>query len=222
MTILDPTSLMKTVDNINEMLLVEETIPPEAGLEATRWIASRQGEKGSYRGMSAPTQSDFEQGIHVFTGERLASASARHVMGEEAARAAWLLGAQDPVVRTAYEQAIGWMHEVLNTHHDGTFCCGRCTTAFWRHLWIGDFENKEAFLLKGLQGMQDLRLGDGQWRRYPFFYMVYTLVDLELEPARTELQYARPALERYLGHTRAGVFSRRRQVILEQALGLLA
>ena len=90
--ILDPTSLMKTVDNINEHFLFGESIPTQEGLEAARWIAAQQGKKGHYRYMFAPTSSDFEQGMRLFTGERLVCASARHIMGQEAARAAWLLG----------------------------------------------------------------------------------------------------------------------------------
>src|SRR4030065_1379576 len=108
--ILDPNSLIKTIDNINQQFLLGNAITQEEGLEASRWIISRQGGKGSYRDMSAPTQPDFEQGIRLFTGERLVSASARHIMGQEAARAAWLLGKENPVVQEAYQRATRWMH----------------------------------------------------------------------------------------------------------------
>ena len=219
--ILDSTSLMNTVDNVNEKLLFGEVITPEEGLATARWIASRQGEKGGYRGMFAPTSLDFEHGIHLFSGERLEYASARHILGEEAARAAWLLGRDDPTVRSAYDRATGWMHTVPDTHPNGTFCCGRCTPAFWRNFWIGEFEYKEAFVLKGLQWLKDQRLGDGQWRRFPFFYTVYTLMDLDLEPAQAELKYARPAMEQYVAKSRAGVFSLRKKLILEKALEMI-
>jgi len=218
MMILDSTSLMKTLDNLNEKYLSGETITQAEGLEAACWIISRQGEKGSYRGMFAPTQSDFEQGIRLFTGERLVSASARHILGQEAARAAWLLGNQDHFVRDAYDRAADWMHEAPDFEHSGTYCCGRCTLAFWRHFSVGDFENKETFLLNGLQVMKNLRLGDGKWRTFPFFYAVYTLHDLDLEPARAELKYARPVMEKYLKNSRADVYSKRRVAIITKAL----
>ncbi len=216
--ILDSTSLTKTIDNINTMFLSGQTIAPAEGLEAARWIVCRQGEKGSYRGLPAPTQADFEQGIRVFTGERLLSASARHIMGQEAARAAWLLGRTDPAVRRAYEQATDWMHAVPDFEQRGTYCCGRCSLAFWRHSWVGDFDNKEAHLSKGLQQMKDLRIGDGKWRNFPFFYAVYTLSELDLEPASAELKYARPAMESYLKRPRADVYSKRRVVIITKIL----
>ena len=216
--VLDSTSLMKTVENINEMFLFSETIPQEEGLEAARWIVSRQGEKGHYRYLFAPTPSDFEQGMHLFTGEKLVCASARHVMGQEAARAAWLLGSRDPIVKVAYDRATSWMHEDPGFIHSGTYCCGRCTLAFWRHFWVGNFENKGAYIIKGLQSMKDYRLGDGKWHRFPFFYAVYTLVDLDLEPAYAELKYARPVIEKNLENTRAGKYSKRKVAILQKAL----
>jgi hypothetical protein len=216
--ILDSTSLVKTLDNINDKFLFGETITQAEGLEAARWIVSQQGEKGSYRGMAAPTPSDFEKGIRLFTGERLLSASARHIMGQEAARATWLLGNQDPIVGDTYHRAAGWMQEAPDFEHSGTYCCGRCTLAFWRHFWVGDFQNKEALITKGLQIMTDLRLGDGKWRRFPFFYAVYTLHDLDLEPALEELKYARPVMEKYLKNSRADVYSKRRVAIITQIL----
>jgi hypothetical protein len=216
--LLDATSLVKTVDNINAMFLTGQIIAPEEGLEAARWIATRQGEKGAYRTMFTPTQSDFEQGIHVFTGEKLVYASARHIMGEEAARVVWLLGRQDPGVRVAYDRATGWMHADKGFQQTGTFCCGRCTLAFWRHFWVGNFTNKEESLLKGLQALEAARQGNGKWRRYPFFYAVYTLLDINLEPAYGELKYARLAMEQSLKRARSEVYSQRRRIILEKAL----
>ena len=198
--------------------LAGDTITPEEGLEAARWIVSRQWDKGSYRGMPAPTPEDFEQGIRVFTGEKLLSASARHIMGQEAARAAWLLGRTDPAVRSAYDQATGWMHETSDFQQKGTFCCGRCTLAFWRHTWVGDFDNKEANIVKGLHLMNGMRIGDGKWRSLPFFYAVYTLSEIELEPARAELRYAIPVMERYIRHPRQDDYSKRRVTIFTTVL----
>jgi hypothetical protein len=221
MAILDTNSLVHTLDNINTNLLLEAPISPQEGLDAARWIASRQGEKGSYRGMFAPTEADFEQGIHVFTGETLVCASARHIMGEEAARAVWLLGRQDPEVRAAYERATAWMRAASADTQNGTFCCGRCTLAFWRHYWAGDFRDKEALISRGLQALQAERLGDGKWRRFPFYYAIYALQELDLEAARSEIKYAQPAMERALRTKREGSFSHRRRLILENALGKL-
>lgn len=221
MSILDPDSLVNTVDNLNERLLRGEAIDPVDGLEAARWIASLQGLKGCYREMFAPTPADFERGITVFTGEKLTHASARHIMGEEAARAVWLLGRQDSSVRASYDRATVWMHHIPAESPDGTFCCGRCTDAFWRHFLAADFEKKEAFLLKGLQTLRNYRLGDGTWSRFPFFYTIYTLLEVDLKPAHAELEYARANMERYLKRSAQGVVAERRQLILEKALDII-
>jgi len=219
--ILDPTSLVNTLDNVNQKLLVGESISEGKGLETARWIASRQGGKGSYRGMFAPTAHDFEGGIHVFTGEKLTSASARHIMGEEAARTVWMLGRQDAEAMDAYDRATAWMSSGEVSFEDGTYCCGRCTLAFWRHYWVGDFPDKEELISKGLRAMKSHRLGDGKWRRFPFYYAIYTLLGIELEPARQELMYAGAVMERLSRTSRSGVFSQRRQLIIEKALARL-
>jgi hypothetical protein len=218
MTLLDPTSLQNTVDQINEALLSGEALSPDSALEAARWIAGRQGLKGSYRGSFAPTERDFAEGIRMFTGERLVYASARHILGEEAARAAWLLGREDPVVREAYQKAVDWMRGIPDTHSNGTFCCGHCTPAFWRHFWVGDFEGKEEFLVKGLRFLGTRHDEQGGWLRYPFAYTVYALTEIELEGAVAELRYARPRMERSLKSSRAGVVAQRRKLVMERAL----
>jgi hypothetical protein len=216
--LLDTTSLVNTIDNINEKFLYGEQIPQQEALETARWITSLQHRKGSYRGMPAPTAYDFDHGIRVFTGEKLAYASARHILGEEASRAAWLLGGHDPEVRDAYHRTTSWMQDNPSFQHTGTFCCGKCSLAFWRHYWVSDYRNKQDYLLKGMQWMKEKRLGNGKWRTLPFYYAIYTLLDLNLESARAELAYARPAMERFLRRIRQGEFSSRRVTIINRAL----
>ncbi|MGE5124085.1 MAG: hypothetical protein ACM3H7_06170 [Acidobacteriaceae bacterium] len=214
----DPTSMVKTLDAINEKFLFGEAIPQGEAMEAARWIIAQQGKKGSYRGMSAPTAQDFEVGIRLFTGERLVSASARHIMGQEAARAAWLIGQSDPTVRETYNQATSWMKENIEFQNSGTFCCARCTLAFWRHFQAGNFENQGTLIRKGLQSMGERRTGDGKWHNLPFHYAVYTLLDLDIDLATLELEYARPAMEKYLQRPKAGIYTERRLAICMKAL----
>jgi hypothetical protein len=219
--ILVTSSLTETLDNINESLLFGEPISGEEGLQTARWIATRQGEQGSYRGMFAPTPNDFEEGIRLFTGERLVSASARHIMGQEAARALWLLGSQENALREVYKQVTQWMQDDATFRQSGRYCCGRCTLAYWRHYWVGDFPDKERFINLGLHEMQSRRTGDGRWQTYPFYYSIYTLVSLGLTAAREELSYARPAIKRYLRHPGSDLFAKRRIRIFSQALALV-
>ena len=113
------------------------------------------------------------------------------------------------------------MQEDPGFQQTGMYCCGRCSLAFWKHFWVGNFENKEASISKGLESMKSYRDGDGKWHRFPFFYAVYTLIDLDLEPAYAELNYARPVIERYLKSTRTGSYTKRKIAIMEKALNIL-
>ena len=216
--ILDKTSLMKTVDQVNDLLLAGEEIPTGEGLKAARWISSRQGSKGAYRTLYAPTEEDFQNGIHNFVGDKLTSASARHVLGQEAAVVVWLQGRQNSEIRSNYNRAIAWMRNHEGFQETGTFCCGRCTPAFWRHYWMGDFEHKEESLVRGLKALYNARDGKGRWGRYAFHYTLYALLDIDLEQAYQELKYARPAMERSIKVLRSDTFSNRRRMIMEKAM----
>ncbi len=218
----DNLSLMGIVDEANENFLLNKQVSEHEKLAVAQMIASLQGRENSYRGMFAPTAYDMQQGIHLFTGESLTSASARHCLGQQAARVTWLYGSSDVDIRAAYERAAGWMRDHQHFNTTGTFCCGRCTAAYWHHYWAGDFQNKEQSLVKGLAVLRSERDGTGKWRRFPFYYTVYVLKDIDLPQARKELAYTRPVMERYLKSNRPGTFTERRKVVFQQALDLVA
>ena len=81
------TSLSQTVDAINAAHFSGRTLPAAERNQAARWIVGRQGLPGAYGGTFAGFPSERSKGIVLFTGERIASASARHILGEEASRA---------------------------------------------------------------------------------------------------------------------------------------
>ena len=83
---------------------------------------------------------------------------------------------------------------------------------------MGDFKDKETHIAMGLKMMNDSRTREGEWHRFPFYYGVYALLELELETAYSELKYARPAIEKHLKHIREGTYSKRRIAIFEKAL----
>lgn len=79
-------SLSHTVDAINATYFDGRALAAVERRQAARWIAARQGLPGSYGGTFAGFPSERSRGIVLFTGERIASASARHILGEEASR----------------------------------------------------------------------------------------------------------------------------------------
>lgn len=103
MTVLDPTSLMNTVNTINHRRFFDEPISADERTTAARWIAARRGLPGAYAGMFAPMPT--ERSYRLFTGERVQSAAARHVAGEEACRALRILAVDDAEVVAALDAA---------------------------------------------------------------------------------------------------------------------
>lgn len=223
MSLLNRTSLMLTLDYVNEAQLYGRDISPDEQQTIVRWITSRQGAGPSYRGLYSPTNTDHDYGIQLFTGEDLRSnVSAMHYLGQEAARLICLFAADDTQVNSAYERAVEWMRNHPTFAQSGTHCCGRCTSAYWRHFWVGSFENKEAALVNGLKALSNQRDGKGKWRRFPYYYTLLVLSDIDLEPACQELRYTLPVLERYLKGEKPGLYYKRRKAIVEKALAVIS
>lgn len=218
--IIDTQSLWKTLDSVNEDLFYNRKIPENQRLEAARWIASRQGLKGSYYNMFAPTASDFELS-RTFTGEKIASrAATAHILSEEALRCIAKLNIKDKEVMSAYKIANDDMVVRLGKSTSGKYCCGTCSVAFWRNLNVGGFNHQEKRLANGLADLKKARLGTGKWRLFPFFWTLSALTELEMKEALEEIRYAAPAIERSLKKSAEDpVYDKRRKTICEAALG---
>ena len=101
--LINRTSLSQTVDAINAAHFDGRILGAAERGRAARWIAGRQGLPGAYGGTFAGFPAERSKGIVLFTGERIASASARHILGEEASRALRHLRVRDPNVTRALE-----------------------------------------------------------------------------------------------------------------------
>jgi hypothetical protein len=101
----------------------------------------------------------------------------------------------------------------------GTYCCGKCSVALWRHLAAGGLERPERHLAAAMEGLRRSRDGAGRWRRFPFHYTLLALSEIALPAAVEEMRYAAPTLERLLARRQAdGPFERRRRVVAERIL----
>jgi hypothetical protein len=201
MKLLHPTGLALTVDAVNEAFFYGKPITPQERLRAARWIAQRQGKPGSYADTFALLDRERAQGVRLFTGERITSAAARHIMGEEACRALRLLKAKDraatEALRLATESLAGHLHfsemnpRDLNTGgNPGIYCCGKCSVGLWRHITAGGFDRREQRLAAGLAWLRAHRRDDGRWRRFPLWYTLSALVEMDLRPAADEMRHA--------------------------------
>jgi hypothetical protein len=164
-TIIHHHSLSKTVDAVNEAFFFRRPILPQERRRVASWIASRQHLPGSYGELFAGFPSERESGIRVFTGERITSASARHILGEEACRALWLLDSNDGPTAGALARATRWMIERVDQavrdsprNSVGTFCCGKCTVGLWRHTIAGGLDWQDERLEVGLATLRAARV----------------------------------------------------------------
>jgi hypothetical protein len=86
MVLINTTSLSRTVDAVSAATFYEQQIPARDRGKTARWIAARQGLSGAYGNTFAGYPGERTDGIVLFTGERITSASARHMDSPEAAK----------------------------------------------------------------------------------------------------------------------------------------
>jgi hypothetical protein len=222
-------SLSKTVDALNAAHFDGRTLPAAQRGRAARWIAGRQGLPGAYGGTFAGFPSERSRGIVLFTGERIASASARHILGEEASRALRQLRMRDPKVTRALEGADDGLMRCLaraaedpRKRNPGLFCCGKCSVGLWRNLLAGGLDRHEERLQRGALHLRSMRDGGHQWRKFPFWYTVLALHEMDSAAARAELKYAAPALEQAAKRAEpSSAYARRRHELAVRALSRL-
>ena len=224
--LINTASLSQTVDAINAARFERRTPKAAERARAARWIAARQGLPGAYAGTFAGFPAERSKGIVLFTGERIASASARHILGEEASRALRQLRVRDPNVTRALEGADSGLMQCLEraaedprNSNPGLFCCGKCSVGVWRNLLAGGLDRREERLERGASHLRSMRDGEHQWRRFPFWYTVLALSEMDSAEARTELKYAAPALERAASRAvPSTVYGRRRHELAVRTL----
>jgi len=205
MKILNQYSLSQTLDNMNEALFYNREVADSEKTAVAKWLAGRQSEARSYAGMPAPTEDDYRDGIRLFTGEKVTSGAATgHILGEEACRALILLDVDGDRVRNALKRATDGMLKMLNDYErpSGMYCCGRCTPAYWRHLVVGGLDNAEENLASGMKALKSHRDNEGKWRRFPFWWTLLALTEIDLPTAKEEIQYAIPRVEKSLKYIR--------------------
>ncbi len=221
MKIINPKSLAETLDALNEMFFYERELTNAQRTEIAEWIAGRQGMPRSYAGMPAPTDPDFTRGIRIFTGERVVSGgSIAHILGQEACRALAKLDVHTAKVNKALNESTRGFFARL-THpgrRAGTYCCGPCTVAYWRHLTAGDLTNVDGELNAGVWDLREHRTDNGKWSKYPFFYTLLGLIEIDSSMATVEMRYAAPLCEKLLKHPATGKYDQRQHDLAERVL----
>ncbi len=216
-----------TVNSVNTTFLTGGSIPPDDARAIARFIASRQGLPGCYPGLFAPMPGELDTPYVLFTGEPTSTGAAgRHILGEECLRILRILNYRDPDVTAAIDRAqTGFAAQLDHVRSVGystdTYCCGKCTIAYWRTLLTNWLPDPLPRIARGMPDLEACRL-NGKWRRYPFYYTVLCLTEIPIDIARNELDYIRPACERALKRQgKSSRYANARSIILHRALNAL-
>ncbi len=220
-------SLWRTVDAVNEAIFFGTKLSPAERSAAARLIASRQGLAGSYAETFRGFDAEFKTGIQLFTGERIVSASARHILGEECCRALRLLKVRDGEASAALKRADLGLRRCMDYQASlgrdiGWFCCGKCSVGMWRNVLAGGLDHQEKRLERGVMILKRHRDARHGWKRFPFWYTVLALAEMKSASALAELKHAATVLERTAkSKARPGTFAARRHTLAERALALI-
>jgi hypothetical protein len=222
---IDKESVSATLDAVNAAMFAGRELNQTERRRVARWLATRHGHAGAYANTFAGFDRERKAGILTFTGERITSASARHILGEEVCRALRLLAVDDPAVVSALQNAEQGLQERLKHWRDvrrgnpGLFCCSKCSVGLWRNLLAGGLDRQRERLTQGVGELRKRRDGDGKWHKFPFWYATLALCEMDGPEAKAELKYASPLLERTLKRAPApSVYAARRHELARRAL----
>jgi hypothetical protein len=217
---LNPHSLAATLDGINGALFQDRAISQAEMEEVLRWLAGRQYRSGPHAGLFAPTQNDYDAGVRLFTGEKLNTLLAtRNVLGSEAARALVLSDLPPQETADILERLNRNMLRSCYAHSCVIGECAHSSVGLMRYLAVSKVDDAEQRLQLHVQTLSQQRNGKGRWKRFPFYYTLLALVEIDLPSAREETRYTAPACERFLRRSPTGdVFDQRRRVVVQKVL----
>jgi len=223
MALVNEQSLAQTLNKITHAWLTGTQLSADDRIDAARWIAARVGIAGSYSGLPAPTEVDYGDNVYLYTGETVRSnAGIGCKLGFEAVWALAQLNVHDAAVRQATLQAQARTLTLFDrqpSRAKGMYCCYSCSQAGWRAL--ATIEGGQPFLTLGVELLHNSRDGKGRWAKFPFWYSVLALTHNQTKAARAEIQYAAPALERFLRRKDFGqLHDARRELLAQKALGI--
>ncbi len=227
MELVSAASLSETIDRTNQAYFYGALPGKKARAQAVSMILSRAAAPNSYTGKTfGLTKADERRRTHAFTGEGLTSpASRNHIHAEEACRCLIILSGGDArhqsALLTASDSLLAAIARGEATgKHKGTFCCGPCTVALWRHMAVGGLGGYAKNLNTGLSKLATKQDGKGTWRSFPFFYTLSALAEVHTLPnAKRALKYALPECEKRVGKLKpTSEFSRRKRDLLLRVL----
>ncbi len=210
---IDEKSLATVVDDVNHAHFFGHSPTKKDARAATAWIRSRfwQDIPAKIRAAKNPdprwaaipktfvlTDQDQKSKLRAFTGEPVQNASMRMIYSREAARALLVLSevTGQRVPEAEEHCASVFSKQDLADREPKLYCCGPCTASVWRLMntgVLGGCEDK----LDSMLGLLPLHRDDkGTWHRFPFFFTLLALIEMDRPAALAELKYAQPECEK--------------------------
>ena len=224
MAILNPRSLIQTVDAFNQAFFLGSPWTGEAE-RLVRWLDARFGQPRAYAESFALTDDDWHADFRLFTGERITTRAARtHIIAEETIRVLTIIHrvtGLDCPARQKSEERLGeriFGSAKSTATQDGMYCCGPCSIALWRCLAAGAYAQQPNIVPLALASLARHRDGNGGWGRFPFYYTLLFLADLGPQRAAEEMDYCAPRLgnlQRLL-ERKTDAFSSRRLALINR------
>ena len=156
--LIDEESVSATLDAVNAALFEARELPVTERRRVACWLVARQGLSGAYANTFAGFDRERRSGILTFTGERITSASARHILGEETCRTLRLWASATPRLSAPSSLADRNLLDRLEGKrqgplHDnpGFFCCCKCSIGLWRNLLVGGLDRQPERLKHGVR-----------------------------------------------------------------------
>ncbi len=219
-------SLAYTLDVLNEACFNGVSLSSMQHRQITGFLLSRFEQPRSYRGLFAPTESDFAGPIRLFTGEKISTRAAiAHILSEETLKHLNWLQSKDktikPVLRKAGQTFAGF---ILDNHSRnqsplGRYCCGNCSVSMWRHAASSGLSISRPILDSAADLLKKSRLSGGKWRGYPFYYTLLALLEFPEELAKKELMHAAVSCERAAGQNpKDDIYRLRRKQVCTRVL----
>ena len=226
MKILHKNSLIETVDAFNEAVYFKYPWQQEAK-PLVAWMDSRLGKDRAYAGSYALTESDWNREFHLFTGEKVSTRAARsHIIAEESIRIMNIikketgLDSNSLIISEERLAAQILSYKPGYTLNTGFYCCGKCSISLWRCVAGGGFSNRLNIIAPALSSLAEDRDGLGGWHRFPFYYTLSFLADIDPRLAWPEIQYCSKRLEKARKRMaeKTDMLSKRRIALVDQLL----
>lgn len=217
-----PIGLASAVDCANEIIFYQKSTTPQEKKRLVNCFLSHQRRIGAHAGLFAPSDEDLAAGIRLFTGERLHThLGPRNVLSAETVRACLLLGLQASPINGNLKQA---RLKLSGSCFAAQYCvlgeCAHSAVGFMRLLASDSDHDAMQRLSHHIKVLSSLRNGKGGWKRFPYYYTLLALSEINLTAAVEELRYAVPMFEKSIKRQSLlePKFIRRRQQLLKNVL----